>query len=150
MFFTYCFQHLHDILILYQHISCFSAQNIYSIPCFSLCSNEQPSLIYGLEHKTLQASLLLLPYLWQIPANRRMSSESGLSSSQNLRRNNSKSSRRTLRPSDSVASSIGSNLNRVGGAQDLTKVYDYVNSVDSILEVYEFSHMHMVICQITF
>lgn len=68
-----------------------------------------------------------------IPANRRMSSESGLSSSQNLRRNNSKSSRRTLRPSDSVASSIGSNLNRVGGAQDLTKVLltdDYFSDIN--------------------
>ncbi|XP_037785034.1 kinase D-interacting substrate of 220 kDa B-like isoform X1 [Penaeus monodon] len=70
---------------------------------------------------------------FSIPANRRMSSESGLSSSQNLRRNNSKSSRRTLRPSDSVASSIGSNLNRVGGAQDLTKVLltdDYFSDIN--------------------
>ncbi|XP_042204947.1 kinase D-interacting substrate of 220 kDa B-like isoform X3 [Homarus americanus] len=68
-----------------------------------------------------------------IPANRRMSSESGLSSSQNLRRNNSKSSRRTLKPSDSIASSIGSNLNRVGGAQDLTKVLltdDYFSDIN--------------------
>lgn len=64
-----------------------------------------------------------------IPANRRMSSESGLS----IRRNNSKSSRRTLRPSDSIASSIGSNLNRVGGAHDLTKVLltdDYFSDIN--------------------
>ncbi|KAK8734968.1 hypothetical protein OTU49_005752 [Cherax quadricarinatus] len=68
-----------------------------------------------------------------IPANRRMSSESGLSSSQNLRRNNSKTSRRNLKPSDSIASSIGSNLNRVGGAQDLTKVLltdDYFSDIN--------------------
>ncbi|KAK4298504.1 hypothetical protein Pmani_029160 [Petrolisthes manimaculis] len=68
-----------------------------------------------------------------IPANRRLSSESGLSASQNLRRNNSKSSRRTLKASDSIASSIGSNLNRVGGAQDLTKVLltdDYFSDIN--------------------
>ncbi|XP_063845071.1 kinase D-interacting substrate of 220 kDa B-like isoform X8 [Scylla paramamosain] len=68
-----------------------------------------------------------------IPANRRLSSESGLSASQNLRRNNSKTSRRTLKPSDSIASSIGSNLNRVGGAQDLTKVLltdDYFSDIN--------------------
>ncbi|XP_066960027.1 kinase D-interacting substrate of 220 kDa B isoform X4 [Macrobrachium rosenbergii] len=68
-----------------------------------------------------------------IPANRRLSSESGLSTTLNLRRNNSKSSRRTLKPSDSIASSIGSNLNRVGGAQDLTKVLltdDYFSDIN--------------------
>ncbi|XP_045107810.1 kinase D-interacting substrate of 220 kDa B-like isoform X3 [Portunus trituberculatus] len=68
-----------------------------------------------------------------IPANRRLSSESGMSASQNLRRNNSKTSRRTLKPSDSIASSIGSNLNRVGGAQDLTKVLltdDYFSDIN--------------------
>ncbi|XP_071550191.1 uncharacterized protein Arms isoform X4 [Panulirus ornatus] len=72
-------------------------------------------------------------FSFTIPANRRLSSESGLSSSQNLRRNNSKSSRRNLKPSDSIASSIGSNLNRVGGAQDLTKVLltdDYFSDIN--------------------
>ena len=49
------------------------------------------------------------------------------------RRNTSKGSRRLLKQSDSVASSIGSNLNRVGGAQDLTKVLltdDYFSDIN--------------------
>ncbi|XP_076046532.1 ankyrin repeat-rich membrane spanning isoform X4 [Oratosquilla oratoria] len=70
-----------------------------------------------------------------IPANRRLSNESGFSlTTQNLKRTSSKgSSRRQLKQSDSVASSIGSNLSRVGGAQDLTKVLltdDYFSDIN--------------------
>lgn len=45
----------------------------------------------------------------------------------------SKRSSRKLKPSDSIASSIGSNLNKIGGAQDLTKMLltdDYFSDVN--------------------
>ena len=44
-----------------------------------------------------------------------------------------KRSSRKLKSSDSVASSIGSNLNKIGGAQDLTKMLltdDYFSDVN--------------------
>ncbi|KAG0717264.1 Kinase D-interacting substrate [Chionoecetes opilio] len=92
------------------------------------------SAIGGISHMPLERCLSSdSGFSIRIPANRRLSSESGLSASQNLRRNNSKTSRRNLKPSDSIASSIGSNLNRVGGAQDLTKVLltdDYFSDIN--------------------
>ncbi|XP_050730432.1 kinase D-interacting substrate of 220 kDa B-like isoform X8 [Eriocheir sinensis] len=92
------------------------------------------SAIGGINHIPLERCLSSdTGFSIPIPANRRLSTESGLSASQNLRRNNSKTSRRTLKPSDSIASSIGSNLNRVGGAQDLTKVLltdDYFSDIN--------------------
>ncbi|CAL4067998.1 unnamed protein product [Meganyctiphanes norvegica] len=63
-------------------------------------------------------------------SNRKASSDGVLSASQMLRRNKSTKS---LRPNDSIASSIASNLNRVGGAQDLTKVLltdDYFSDIN--------------------
>lgn len=45
----------------------------------------------------------------------------------------SKRSSRKLKSSESVASSIGSNLNKIGGAQDLTKMLltdDYFSDVN--------------------
>jgi ankyrin repeat-rich membrane spanning protein len=61
-----------------------------------------------------------------------MSSESGLSSSEKLKPSSRKGSRK-LKLSDSIASSLGSNLNRVGGAHDLTKMLltdDYFSDVN--------------------
>ncbi|XP_023721158.1 kinase D-interacting substrate of 220 kDa B isoform X5 [Cryptotermes secundus] len=63
---------------------------------------------------------------------RRMSSESGLSSSEKLKPTSRKGSRK-LKLSESIASSLGSNLNRVGGAHDLTKMLltdDYFSDVN--------------------
>ncbi|PSN34444.1 hypothetical protein C0J52_21643 [Blattella germanica] len=63
---------------------------------------------------------------------RRMSSESGLSSSEKLKPSSRKGSRK-LKLSESIASSLGSNLNRVGGAHDLTKMLltdDYFSDLD--------------------
>ncbi|XP_066998257.1 kinase D-interacting substrate of 220 kDa B [Anabrus simplex] len=63
---------------------------------------------------------------------RRMSSESGLSSSEKLKPPSRKGSRK-LKLSESIASSLGSNLNRVGGAHDLTKMLltdDYFSDVN--------------------
>ncbi|XP_049858446.1 kinase D-interacting substrate of 220 kDa B isoform X1 [Schistocerca gregaria] len=60
---------------------------------------------------------------------RRLSSESGFSSTDKLKRKGS----RKLKLSESVASSLGSNLNRVGGAHDLTKMLltdDYFSDVN--------------------
>jgi ankyrin repeat-rich membrane spanning protein len=61
-----------------------------------------------------------------------MSSESGLSSSEKLKPASRKGSRK-LKLSESIASSLGSNLNRVGGAHDLTKMLltdDYFSDVN--------------------
>jgi ankyrin repeat-rich membrane spanning protein len=61
-----------------------------------------------------------------------MSSESGLSSSEKLKPGSRKGSRK-LKLSESIASSLGSNLNRVGGAHDLTKMLltdDYFSDVN--------------------
>lgn len=56
----------------------------------------------------------------QMPENRRMSSESGMSLM--TRRTQSSRGGRRLRPSESVGSSIASNLHRVSAASDLNKV----------------------------
>ncbi|KAK7871770.1 hypothetical protein R5R35_014036 [Gryllus longicercus] len=65
---------------------------------------------------------------------RRLSSESGLSSSEKLKpQPPSRKGSRKLKLSESVASSLGSNLNRVGGAHDLTKMLltdDYFSEVN--------------------
>ena len=61
-----------------------------------------------------------------------MSSESGISSSEKLKPNSRKGSRK-LKLSESIASSLGSNLNRIGGAHDLTKMLltdDYFSDVN--------------------
>jgi ankyrin repeat-rich membrane spanning protein len=61
-----------------------------------------------------------------------MSSESGLSSSEKLKPSSRKGSRK-LKMSESIASSLGSNLNHMGGAHDLTKMLltdDYFSDVN--------------------
>ncbi|XP_069672913.1 kinase D-interacting substrate of 220 kDa B isoform X3 [Periplaneta americana] len=70
--------------------------------------------------------------LSSVSGGRRMSSESGLSSSEKLKPASRKGSRK-LKLSESIASSLGSNLNRVGGAHDLTKMLltdDYFSDVN--------------------
>ncbi|XP_065207464.1 kinase D-interacting substrate of 220 kDa B isoform X2 [Planococcus citri] len=76
--------------------------------------------------------------------NRRMSNESGVSSNEKLKvpssgaglsalSRNAKGGSRKLKLSDSVASSIASNLNRMGGAQDLTHMLcsdDYFSEIN--------------------
>lgn len=73
-----------------------------------------------------------------------MSNESGVSSNEKLKvpsggggmsalSRNSKGGSRKLKLSDSVASSIASNLNRLGGAQDLTHMLcsdDYFSEIN--------------------
>lgn len=73
-----------------------------------------------------------------------MSNESGLSSNEKLKvpssgaglsalSRNAKGGSRKLKLSDSVASSIASNLNRLGGAQDLTHMLcsdDYFSEIN--------------------
>lgn len=84
---------------------------------------------------------------WQ-GSSRRLSTESGLSSQEKLKipqlnvgNNNSsgggtggaKRGSRKLKLSESIASSLGSNLNRAGGAHDLTKMLltdDYFSDVN--------------------
>ncbi|KAK6637747.1 hypothetical protein RUM44_008169 [Polyplax serrata] len=64
---------------------------------------------------------------------RRLSSESTFNSSMEKLKLPSKRSSRKLKSSESVASSIGSNLNKIGGAQDLTKMLltdDYFSDVN--------------------
>ncbi|KAJ1531607.1 hypothetical protein ONE63_000279 [Megalurothrips usitatus] len=64
-------------------------------------------------------------------ASRRLSTESGMSSTERLKTVPKKGSRK-LKLSESVASSLGSNLNRIGGAHDLTKMLltdDYFSDV---------------------
>lgn len=61
-----------------------------------------------------------------------MSSESGLSSTEKLKPSSRKGSRK-LKMSESIASSLGSNLNHMGGAHDLTKMLltdDYFSDVN--------------------
>ena len=61
-----------------------------------------------------------------------MSSESGLSSTEKLKPPSRKGSRK-LKMSESIASSLGSNLNHMGGAHDLTKMLltdDYFSDVN--------------------
>lgn len=76
--------------------------------------------------------------------NRRLSNESGISSNEKLKvptggsgmsalSRNAKGGSRKLKLSDSVASSIASNLNRLGGAQDLTHMLcsdDYFSEIN--------------------
>nr|CAD7439792.1 unnamed protein product [Timema bartmani] len=66
---------------------------------------------------------------------RRMSTESGMSSSEKLKPPGGpiRKGSRKLKLSESIASSLGSNLNRVGGAHDLTKMLltdDYFSDVN--------------------
>ncbi|KAK9889799.1 hypothetical protein WA026_007172 [Henosepilachna vigintioctopunctata] len=71
-------------------------------------------------------------FLARSSSSRRLSSESALMSSQEKLKHNRKGSRK-LKLSESVASSIGSNLNKIGGAQDLTKMLltdDYFSDVN--------------------
>lgn len=71
-------------------------------------------------------------FLARSASSRRLSSESALMSSQEKLKYSRKGSRK-LKLSESVASSIGSNLNKIGGAQDLTKMLltdDYFSDVN--------------------
>ncbi|XP_051176452.1 kinase D-interacting substrate of 220 kDa isoform X4 [Leptopilina boulardi] len=66
-------------------------------------------------------------------SNRRLSTESGVMSSNEKLKPPSRKGSRKLRLSESIASSIGSNLNRLGGAQDLNKMLltdDYFSDVN--------------------
>lgn len=67
-------------------------------------------------------------------SSRRLSSESGLMSScEKLKPPPPRKGSRKLKLSESIASSIGSNLNRIGGAHDLTKMLltdDYFSDVN--------------------
>ncbi|CAH1969286.1 unnamed protein product [Acanthoscelides obtectus] len=75
----------------------------------------------------------LTNFLARSSSSRRLSNEKALMSSQeNLSKFPRKGSRK-LKLSESVASSIGSNLNKIGGAQDLTKMLltdDYFSDVN--------------------
>ncbi|XP_026671715.1 kinase D-interacting substrate of 220 kDa B isoform X3 [Ceratina calcarata] len=66
-------------------------------------------------------------------SNRRLSTESGIMNSTEKLKPQSRKGSRKLRLSESIASSIGSNLNRLGGAQDLNKMLltdDYFSDVN--------------------
>lgn len=66
-------------------------------------------------------------------SNRRLSTESAIMNSNEKLKPQSRKGSRKLRLSESVASSIGSNLNRLGGAQDLNKMLltdDYFSDVN--------------------
>ena len=66
-------------------------------------------------------------------SNRRLSTESCLMNSNEKLKPPSRKGSRKLRLSESIASSIGSNLNRLGGAQDLNKMLltdDYFSDVN--------------------
>ncbi|KAK9732317.1 Ankyrin repeats (3 copies) [Popillia japonica] len=66
-------------------------------------------------------------------SSRKLSSENVLMSSNEKLKFNTRKGSRKLKLSDSVASSIGSNLNKIGGAQDLTKMLltdDYFSDVN--------------------
>ncbi|CAK9816866.1 Kinase D-interacting substrate of 220 kDa [Anthophora quadrimaculata] len=66
-------------------------------------------------------------------SNRRLSTESGVMNSNEKLKPQSRKGSRKLRLSESIASSIGSNLNRLGGAQDLNKMLltdDYFSDVN--------------------
>lgn len=89
----------------------------------------------------------LINFFLQQNSSRRLSTESGLSSQEKLKipqlnvtsaapvggNSNSKRGSRKLKLSESIASSLGSNLNRAGGAHDLTKMLltdDYFSDVN--------------------
>lgn len=66
-------------------------------------------------------------------SNRRLSSESAVMNSNEKLKPQTRKGSRKLRLSESIASSIGSNLNRLGGAQDLNKMLltdDYFSDVN--------------------
>ncbi|KAI4495270.1 hypothetical protein M0804_001471 [Polistes exclamans] len=66
-------------------------------------------------------------------SNRRLSTESAVMNSNEKLKPQSRKGNRKLRMSESIASSIGSNLNRLGGAQDLNKMLltdDYFSDVN--------------------
>lgn len=66
-------------------------------------------------------------------SNRRLSSESAIMNSNEKLKPQTRKGSRKLRLSESIASSIGSNLNRLGGAQDLNKMLltdDYFSDVN--------------------
>lgn len=66
-------------------------------------------------------------------SNRRLSTESAVMNSNEKLKPPSRKGSRKMRLSESIASSIGSNLNRLGGAQDLNKVLltdDYFSDVN--------------------
>ncbi|KAG7210898.1 hypothetical protein KM043_016276 [Ampulex compressa] len=66
-------------------------------------------------------------------SNRRLSTESGIMNSNEKLKPQTRKGSRKLRLSESIASSIGSNLNRLGGAQDLNKMLltdDYFSDVN--------------------
>ncbi|KAK0171309.1 hypothetical protein PV328_009054 [Microctonus aethiopoides] len=66
-------------------------------------------------------------------SNRRLSSESSVMNSNEKLKPPSRKGSRKMRLSESIASSIGSNLNRMGGAQDLNKMLltdDYFSDVN--------------------
>ncbi|XP_015838726.1 kinase D-interacting substrate of 220 kDa B isoform X2 [Tribolium castaneum] len=72
-------------------------------------------------------------FLARSSSSRRLSSESALMSSQEKLKPPGRKNSRKLKLSESVASSIGSNLNKIGGAQDLTKMLltdDYFSDVN--------------------
>ncbi|CAL4201954.1 unnamed protein product, partial [Meganyctiphanes norvegica] len=71
------------------------------------------------ESLSLAATTSAIGGLNHIPVGSKLSNESGVN--QYLTRNNSRRSRRVLKATESVGSSIVSNANPVGGAQDLTK-----------------------------
>lgn len=65
--------------------------------------------------------------------NRRLSTESGIMNSSEKLKPPSRKGSRKMRLSESIASSIASNLNRLGGAQDLNKMLltdDYFSDVN--------------------
>lgn len=66
-------------------------------------------------------------------SNRRLSTESAVMNSNEKLKPQARKNSRKLRLSESIASSIGSNLNRLGGAQDLNKMLltdDYFSDVN--------------------
>lgn len=66
-------------------------------------------------------------------SNRRLSTESAIMNSNEKLKPQARKGSRKLRLSESIASSIGSNLNRLGGAQDLNKMLltdDYFSDVN--------------------
>lgn len=72
-------------------------------------------------------------YLFQSSSRRLSNDKALMSSTENLGKFPGRKGSRKLKMSESVASSIGSNLNRIGGAQDLTKMLltdDYFSDVN--------------------
>ncbi|KAL7648710.1 UNVERIFIED_CONTAM: hypothetical protein RMT77_000617 [Armadillidium vulgare] len=91
------------------------------------------SAMGGLHHMPVTRHMSTASELgYNMPDNRRMSGESGMSLNVSRRTQSSRGARR-LRPSDSVGSSIASNLHRVSAASDLNKVLltdDYFNDIN--------------------